>query len=272
MDLKTLQDVPPWEWPEDAAKTFLDVLRDDEASESDRLIAAELAGDFTVINEELVDALLSILRRGDQPAALRAQAALSLGPVIDHADIDGFEDPDEVIITEQTFQRVQELLCQLYADPGVPDEVRRSILEASVRAPQDWQVDAIRAAYASDDEAWRLTAVFCMCFVRGFDDQILEALESDNPEIHYEAICAAGTWAVDAAWPHIAALVTSGDTEKPLLLAAIEAVPGIRPQETVDILADLIESDDDDIAEAVFDALAIAEGLDDEDDDEDDEL
>jgi hypothetical protein len=96
------------------------------------------------------------------------------------------------------------------------------ILEASVRAPQSWHPAAVRAAYASDDRAWRLTGVLCMRYVRGFDAQILEALGSEDPDMHYEAVCAAGAWEVDAAWPHIAALVTSGETDKPLLLAAIE--------------------------------------------------
>jgi hypothetical protein len=50
MDLKTLQDTPPWEWPEGADKLFIGILRDGKAAESDRLIAAELARDFTVIN------------------------------------------------------------------------------------------------------------------------------------------------------------------------------------------------------------------------------
>jgi hypothetical protein len=50
-------------------------------------------------------------------------------------------------------------------------KVRRRVLEASVRAPQDWHQEAIREAYSSGDESWRLTAVFCMRFVRGFKDQ-----------------------------------------------------------------------------------------------------
>ena len=69
-----------------------------------------------------------------------------------------------------------------------------------------------------------------MRFVRGFDQQILEALDSKNQDIHYEAVLAADNWAVDAAWPHVAALVTSGETDKPLMLAAIEAVASIRPR------------------------------------------
>lgn len=95
-------------------------------------------------------------------------------------------------------------------------------------APQDWHQDAIRDAYSSGDEDWELTAVFCMRFVRGFDDQILESLDSNNPDIHYEGVCAAGTWEVDGAWSHIVGLVTSEETEKFVLLAAIDAVASSR--------------------------------------------
>ena len=100
-------------------------------------------------------------------------------------------------------------------DTNVPKEVRRRILEASVRAPQDWHQNAIREAYSSGDESWRLTAVFCMRFVRGFNDQILEALEAENQDIHYQAVCAAGNWEVDAAWSHIASLITTEERKNP---------------------------------------------------------
>ena len=272
MNLTILKDTPPWEWPEGTAATLLDILRGGRRSASDLLLAAELAGDFTVINAELVDALLSILRSGDKPEAVRGRAAISLGPVLENADTMGFEDADDLPITERSFHRIQESLHKLYMDADVPKEVRRRILEASVRAPQDWHPHAIRAAYASDDEVWRLTAVFCMQFVRGFDEQILEALDSRNPDIQYEAVVAAGNWEVDAAWPHVAALVTSMETEKPLLLAAIDAAASIRPQEAFALLDDLADSDDQDIADAVHEALAMAEGhsVDDELDDDDD--
>ena len=266
MDVKALRDVPPWAWPEGAGQMFLDMLRDGQAAESDRLLAAELAGDVTVINDELVDTLLSILRRSDESEKLRSKAAISLGPVLEQADMHGFEDADDVPITERTFHRIQESLRKAYTDAAVPKEVRRRILEASVHTTQHWHPDAVRAAYSSGDEAWRLTAVFCMRFVRGFDEQILEALDSKNPDIHYEAVCAAGDWEVHAAWPHVTALVTSGETDKPLLLAAIEAVARIRPQEAAEILDALTDSDDEDIVEAVIEATAMAEGSSDEDD------
>ena len=54
MDLKILENTPPWEWPEDAAQYFLKILGDDQAAESDRCLAAELAGDYTVFKETAV--------------------------------------------------------------------------------------------------------------------------------------------------------------------------------------------------------------------------
>jgi hypothetical protein len=279
MNLKTLQDTPPWEWPEGAGKMFLGILRDEKADESERQLAAELAGDFTVINDELANALLAIACKGDEPEDLRTRAVISLGPALESADIDGFEDPDYVPITEQTFNRIQKTLRKLYLDAQVPKEVRRCILEASVRAPQAWHRDAVRAAYFSDDEDWRLTAVFCMRFVRGFENQILESLNSRDSDIHYEAVCGAGNWEIDAAWSHIAGLVTTEETDKVLLLAAIDATASIRPQEAPEILVDLIDSEDEDIVEAAYEAMNMAEALagedwddDDDDDDDDDEF
>ena len=261
MDLETLKDTPPWDWPEEADDVFLGVLRDHKADGADRLLAAELAGDMVVINDELVDALLAILCSGDELEELRGRAAISLGPALEYAYMDGFEDPDDVPISEQTFLRIQKTLRKLYMDPEVPKEVRRGVLEASVRAPQDWHPETLRAVYSGDDEDWKLTAVFSMRFIRGFDEQILESLDSKNPEIHYQAVCAAGNWEVGEAWPHIAALVTSEETDKDLLLAAIEAAVGINPQKAPEILFDLTESEDEDIAEAADDAMMMAEGL-----------
>ena len=142
MDLKTLLDTPPRDWPTDAGKMFRKILIDHRADESDRLVAAELAGDFTVIDDDLVDTLLMVVRRADEPEQLRAKAAISLGPVLEQADMDGFEDPDDVPITERTFRNIQDSLEKIYLDNSTPQEVRRRILEASVRAPETCHQDA----------------------------------------------------------------------------------------------------------------------------------
>jgi len=268
MDLKTLQDTPPWDWPRDAGKKFQEILTGPQANETDRLIAARLAGDLTVINDELADALTAIIRRPDEPEQLRAAAAIALGPVLEQADTFEFEDPDDVPITEHTFRNIRDWLHKLHFDHSIPKEIRRRILESSVRAPEEWHQAAIRAAYSSRDKEWILTAVFSMRWVRGFDDQILEALNCGDAEIQYEAIQAAGAWGLAAAWSHIFALVRDAATPKSLLLAAIDAVSSIRPVEARSVLADLADSDDEEIAEAVDEAIGMGETVPDEEDDE----
>jgi hypothetical protein len=271
MDLKTLVDTPPWDWPRDAGRTFQKILIDRRANESDRLVAAELAGDLTVINDDLAHTLLTVVCSADEPDQLRARAAISLGPVLEQADTDGFEDPDDVPITERTFRNILDSMEKLYLDNSIPKEVRRRILEASVRAPETWHQDAIRNAYSSGDKEWMLTAVFSMRWVRGFENQILLALKSVDPEIHYEAVNAAGNWELDAAWSHIVELVNDAHTPKPLLLAAIGAVSSIRPAEAREILVDLADSDDEEIAEAANEAMVEAEAASGEEDDEEEE-
>jgi len=271
---KTLQNTPSWEWPADAGKSLRAVLADGGAAHADRILAADLAGEFSVLDDELAGALLAIVRSGDEPADLRCTAVISLGPALDDADTMGFDDADDTSLSEPVFQQIQDSLRNLFMDTDVTKEVRRRILEASARAPEEWHEEAVRTAYASGDPAWQLTAVFCMRCIPDFDAQILDALESQDPAIYYQAICAAGSWEIDGAWPHVEVLVTSDGTGKELRLAAMEAAACIRPDEARGILGDLTDSPDDDIVEAAFDALAMIEGLleledpDAEDDDE----
>lgn len=263
MDLDLLLDVPPWEWPPDAADRFHQALTDKSVSDSDRRIAAQLAGDLVVMNDSLAVALLAIVGNAEETEELRARAATGLGAVLEECDIADFDDPsgyDKPPIAELTFHRLRTMLKTLYEDQGVPKLVRRWILEASARSPLDWHRDAIRAAYASDDREWVLTAVFAMRWVRGFDDQIMEALENRDLGIHAEAVMAAGNWSLEAAGDHVAALVANASTPKPLRLAAIEAFGLIRPVEATEVLIDLSHSRDEDIADAAEEALLLVEG------------
>jgi hypothetical protein len=54
--------------------------------------------------------LLAILRNSEESQEVRARAVISLGPILDYADTEGFEDPDDVPISEGHFQQIQELL------------------------------------------------------------------------------------------------------------------------------------------------------------------
>lgn len=273
MDLSYFQANPPWEWPENAGEFLYNIFQDQQAELEDRLLAAEFAGDMVVISDEIARALLSIVADESEDEELRGQAAISLGPILEHTDLEGFDDPEEIYITEQTFDQIKSTFAKLYQDESVPKQLRRKILEISVRASQDWPKEAVRAAYQSEDQDWKLTAVFCMQYLSGFEHEILESLNSENEDIHYFAVRAAGNWELDKAWQHIADLASSEQTEKELRLAAIEDLASIKPDESIDILMELTNSEDEDIVDCAHESLAMAKGfwgfyddLDDEDD------
>jgi hypothetical protein len=259
MKLSKLAATPPWEWPIDTGKMLLAVLRDEKAAEADRLLAAELAGELSVTDDAIVEALLSTVVSPDRSEQVRARAAISLGPVLEEADIEGFAGDGDPSISEATFNRIRESLHAVYLDAGLAKEVRRRVLEASVRAPQDWHAEAVRAAYGSGDADWKLTAVFCMRFLRGFDETILEALDSKDLAVRREAVLGAGTLELKEAWERVAALVRAGNTEKPLLLAAIEAAAAIHPRQAMELFDRLSTSEDEEIVDAVEEARAMAD-------------
>ena len=261
MDVTTLSQIPSWDWPEETRDLLVQFLRDGERTDADRTVATRLAGDMVVIDDELAELLLGLLMDGDERDEVRAAAAIGLGPVLEQSDLDGFDDPDDVPISEKTFRTVQDKMRKVYLGGGISKEVRRRVLEGAVRAPQDWHIEAVRAAYFSGDPDWRLTAVFCMEHLRGFDQQILESLGNDHEDIHYHAVIAAGNWELDEAWNHIAGLLDSPTTDRPLMFAAIEAAISIRPHEAEGLLGDLLDSEDEDIADAAFEALEMAKAL-----------
>jgi hypothetical protein len=278
MNLTDLRDTPPWEWPGDTGRQVRKLLNNRNADPAERLVAVEFAGDLTVLDNDLSNVLLAVVRNKEEPEELRAEAAIAFGPVLEMASIEfdeelgEFDDPDSLPISEGQFHTIQDALRRVCDDPTAPKLVRRKVLEASVRAPSPWHQDAVRTAYTSGDPEWMLTAVFAMQFVPGFETEILEALNSSDPEIHYHAVVAAGEKELDAAWPHIFSLAKDDSAAKNLRLAAIGAIGSNRPEEAEELLTELADSDDEDIAAAADEALSAEDPFeDDEDDDEDDD-
>jgi len=271
MNLHALNQQEPWDWPQEAGSIIQGVLADQTATSEDRLLAAEMAGDIPILDEALAQTLGTIIGNNSEDEELRSVAAIALGPTIELCDMHGFDDPEEVALSEKTFLQIQDSLKKLYLDGTAPELVRRRALEASVRAPQPWHQDAIRSAYEADKEDWQLTAVFCMQFVQGFEQQILDSLDSKNPMIAYHAVCAVGNWGLKKAWPHISQLLTLDNLDKDLLLAAIEAAAAIGSPEAGEKLLGLLVADDEDIIAATHEALAMIDedfAADDYDDDD----
>ncbi|MDY0041949.1 MAG: HEAT repeat domain-containing protein [Desulforhabdus sp.] len=260
MNLEEILITPAWEWTEETGKYLKTVLTDGSAKISDRILAAELSAELSVMNDEIAETLLAIVEDREQSEELRGSAVTSLGPAMEYVDTMEFEDEEEEFISEPMFSKIRQSLRQLYDDAGTTEELRRQVLEASVHAPEEWHSKAVRAAYYSEDEDWQITAVFCMNFIRGFDVEILESLRNTDPDIHIEAVSAAGAWGLDAAWEHVATLASDEDADKDLRLTAIDALAAIRPSDSLALLGNLTTSEDEDIVEAAYEALAIAEG------------
>lgn len=259
MNLETLVVLPDWEWPAEAPAILVEVLRDREADAAQREVAAELAGSLVVMNEDLAEALLDILHDPRESDALRGFAAIAFGPVLEEIDMDLRLDPDDVPpVSELTGRRIRSTLHELYLDADSPTYVRRRVLEASIRHQEGWHEGAIRAAYHTEDPEWRLTAVFCMGHVPGFEDSIVEALDSSDPATEREALRAAGARGVTEAWTHIRRILRTPGAERELLLTAIEAAAWVRPDEAPEPLVPLLDSADPVIADAAEDALGTA--------------
>lgn len=242
--LRALLDSPSGDWPADAGRTILTTLSAPTAELPERVLAACLAGESPVVPDELALCLLGIACSDSEPEELRSVAAAALGRVLDDASTTGFDPEDEDFVSEATFERLRSALRQLHGSAEVPAVVRRAALWASVHAPEDWHAGAVRAAFKSEDEGWRTTAVACMYVVSGMDEEILEALRSEEPHLLGFALRAAGAWAVDAAWPVIVDIMRTPDIDEELLLAAIGAAPGIRPEEAQELVAPFLGFDD----------------------------
>jgi hypothetical protein len=253
--LQALAQTPPFDWPEDARPLLLSALRDRSADEDDRALAVELSASTVVHDDEVARALLSLGESPREPLDLRCRAVIALGPGLEVCETIGFDDPADVPLSADTFDELQQALRTLHADDEVPKELRRKSLEASVRAPQPWHREAVSAAWQSGDDEWVLTAVFCMRFIEGFEQQILLALGSAREEVKAEALFGVAAWALEAGWPHVQAVLESKATERVLLLAAIEAVGTLRPEEAEELLAPLAQLGDEEIDEAIQEAL-----------------
>jgi len=199
LDLKKLVDLPPWEWPREAPRVILRLLRDRLEPEADRELAVTLVGDLCEQTEDTFKACLQILACPEESESLRCAAAIAIGPALEQADGLDPEDQGEAWISTTLFEKAKATLHDLWKLPDLPKSLRRRILEGAIRAPQDWHSEAIRMAFLADDTEWKLTAVFAMNHVGGFENEILEALEHPDPEIHLWAVMAAGAWELEKA-------------------------------------------------------------------------
>ncbi len=240
--LNALSVLGPWEWPEGGKELVLHGLQA-ETPEA-RLAALENAGES--FDRDLLTVTMELLRN-DPEAAVRAAAAISLGPSLEmmftevdddvqsEADLDA-DLVEDLPLSLADYRALEEQLRSIVLDEAQPEEVRRRSLEAAVRSPRPWQKDSVRQAFTKAETAWRMTAVFCAGYLEGFRGEIAEAMEHEDAEVQMEAIRAAGEMEIEALGPEILDLAKDEDALVPLRLAAMDALVSLRPDGTIPFL------------------------------------
>lgn len=230
-----------------------------------------------LMDDTIARAYLDVIE-GSAPEDVRADAIVGLGPVIEEAGMDYFDDDVELEsmpelgppVSREVFDTIITTVRRIYEDESQPKVVRRRALEVLVRDPQPWLEGEIRNHATSSDADWKLTAVFAMGYVNGFEKEITEAVHGAEEPILFEAVRSAGSQEIKATAKRIRELAQSESIDPDTRLAAIEALPFV-DSDCEEILQELISSENEEVAqtaEAALDELQMWEGIDDEDDEE----
>ena len=176
-------------------------------------------------------------------------------------------------VSRETFASIVSRIRGLYSDEKQPKLIRRRAFEVLIRDPQPWHREDIRNHFASADDDWRLTALFAMGHITGFEREIAAAVETAEELLLFEAVTAAGRMEVSAAAPRIRAPAMSRAADLDTCIAAIYALPHV-DLDSFELLESLEQSRNRDIAEAAGDAvqeLLMFADVGEDDEDEDDE-
>ncbi len=196
----------------------------------------------------------------DVHAEVRAHAISALGRYVFEGEAATFEDWDkhEITITPQDYVRVSDFLFRIAQDPEEPLEARRYAIEALAFRGEDPDVpDLIEWAYEHQDRRLKVSAIFAMA--RNGDpkwtDYILVELQSEDSEIQYEAVRAAGELGLQEATEALIEIAKGKNVRKPLRLLAIYALGETGDDRAYPVLDRFTHSRDRDIREVAREAM-----------------
>lgn len=228
-----------------SAVYLLGVLDDDVQVRADSIKALwEYEGD------DLIGVLLRLLR--DPEAIVRAEAALGLGRFLFRAELTGD--------SAARIGEIENALRLAATDTAELPEVRGRAIEAIGVRGHEWVRDLIEDAYASGERRLRISAIHAMGRNADLDwlPNVIEEMNSDDPEARFEAATAAGEIADEEAIPDLARLAGDDDPEvQEAAIAALGQIGGPRARDLLHTLAS--EATDERVLEAVSAALSEAD-------------
>jgi HEAT repeat protein len=187
----------------------------------------------------------------DENPLVRAAAVATLGRFIQAGELEEFN--------HELSRKAETLVADYYRDYKQDLEVRRRALEAISHCSHEAVSDMIREAYYSDDELMQISAVFAMgcTFDEQWKDIVQAELDSEIPELRFEAVRAAGQLEMAEAVPELTEAAFDEDYE--IQLMAIWSLGEIGTQEAQRVLNNVveiaIEKDDDELITAAEEAL-----------------
>lgn len=231
-------------------RSVADVAFDDEDADI-RAAATDLAWYDTS-----TDLYYRLMRLADDVApVVRAKAMVHLGRFVYEAEMDEFD--------AQLAERVKDLAADRFYDYTEDLEVRRRSLEALSRGSHPSLNDMIMDAYDSPEFLMRVSAVFAMgssCDTKRWGDIVLRELDSEYPELRFEAARASGELVLEDAVPHLIALASESDVD--IRINAVVALGEIGTHEArrglMNLAEDASEREDDIFLETIEEALEMA--------------
>lgn len=245
--------------------TLLEDLED--LADSDTLVSFDDLGKFALNDPEprVREVALRLLWECEDPALVskfihmvdadpdvkvRSAAATALGQFIYIGELEE--------IPEHILHRIENKLLELTTNESEAKLLRRRALEALGFSSRPEMKDLIRAAYNNNDHEWLVSSIFAMgrSANSAWIPSVLDMLDSENEEVLFEAVRAAGELEAPAARKPILKIVKTYPVGSEVRMAGIWALSKIGGEKVRDTLEALLEiSDDDDEIDLLEDAL-----------------
>ncbi|HVU11821.1 MAG TPA: HEAT repeat domain-containing protein [Phototrophicaceae bacterium] len=224
-------------------------LRDNDAAVREAAIELLWEDESLPLMHRLTDMALQ-----DESVPVRAAAVSALGRFILLGELGDLPESETTI--------AQDTAVHILHNQREDIDVRRRALEAIANCGHEIVDEAIREGYDGPDRRMQISSVFAMG--RTYDEQwnefVLAQLESDDPEMRYEATRAAGELEIEEAVPTLTRLALDDDRE--VKEVAIWSLGEIGSKEAVRVLESLANEakrlNDDELNDAIEDALGTA--------------
>ena len=177
-------------------------LSDSDAGVREAAVELLWEDESLVLMNRLIDIALY-----DEAINVRAAAASALGRFILLGELGD--------LPEEEITKAQDAAVSILNNVSEDYDVRRRALEAIANSSHEIVDEAIREAYDNPDHRMQISAVFAMG--RTYDSQwneyVLQQLDSEDPEMSYEAARAAGELEIEEAVPGLTRLALDHDRE-----------------------------------------------------------